>query len=62
MGFATGKEKSRSMLEKSGSTTSGPRPFSDAHMELRSAGEGVRLMPALGSEGQVAWRRKPSSC
>lgn len=62
LGLATGKEKSRSMLEKSGSTTSGPRPLSDAHMELRSAGEGVRLMPAPGTEGQVAWQRKPFGC
>lgn len=54
LGLATGKQKSRSMLEKSGSTTSGPRRLSDAHMELCSAGEGVRLMPAPGSQGQVA--------
>lgn len=39
LGLATGKEKSCSMLEKSGSTTSAPRLLSEAHMELPSVDE-----------------------
>ena len=40
LGLASGKQKSRSMLEKSGSTTSAPRLLSEAHMELCSVDEG----------------------
>lgn len=55
LGLAVGKEKSRSMLEKSGSTTSASGLLSVAHMELPSAGEGppVRLTPAPQVQGQV---------
>lgn len=46
LGLAVGKEKSCSMLEKSGSTTSVQGLLSVAHMELRSTGEGQTRYPA----------------
>lgn len=49
LGLAVGKEKSRSMLEKSGSTCSVPGLLIVAHMELRSAG-GIAVRP-------TAWAR-----
>lgn len=58
MGLATGKQKSRSMLEKSGSTTGVSGLLSEAHMELCSVGEAaIRLMPARGLRGS-GWAEK----
>lgn len=43
LGLAMGKEKRRSMLEKSGSSTVASAQLSDAHMELCSAGRACML-------------------
>lgn len=54
LGLATGKEKSRSMLAKSGSTTGEPGPPSEAHMELCSAGEASIRPGVQGAGGPAA--------
>lgn len=50
LGLAMGKEKRRSMLEKSGSSTVASAQLSDAHMELCSAGR-VCMLEGGGGQG-----------